>query len=135
MRSRTLVPSLLVIYWLGLIWGTHVPDVPMPAPHYNDKLLHFLAYAGLAFLLYWTWVTRRGLSLIGAAVSLLIAIGYGVIDEITQGWVPQRVADPKDWAADLLGATSGVLLFWCLACVWRSWRRGAWVLFVQKHSP
>jgi VanZ family protein len=38
---------------------------------------------------------------------LLVAAGYGILDELTQALVG-RSADIKDWFADLVGATAGI---------------------------
>lgn len=90
--------------------GTHVPTLPTGAPEISDKLLHYLAYGGLAFLLAadqavrGLWSLRRGFWLL---VALPI---YGALDELLQ--IPVgRTADIHDWFADLFGATCGLAAF------------------------
>jgi VanZ family protein len=76
----------------------------------NDKLLHFGAYAGLAFLLAAALATlrvRHGTLLL----PLTVAAAYGCVDELSQMAVPGRHAEVADWAADVFGAGAGVLTF------------------------
>lgn len=114
-RPRTAVRQIaaivLVVYWVGMFVGTHIP-LPTNAfpPNVSDKSLHLLAYAGLAFLLaVWRSLTRpvyrREL-----LILLAVAAGYGVLDELLQ--IPVgRHADIRDWAADLIGAAVGLSVF------------------------
>ena len=49
----------LVVYWLALIAATHYPSVRLPEQVPNsDKIVHFAAFGGLAFVC-WLFVTRR----------------------------------------------------------------------------
>ena len=95
-------------YWLALFIGTHIPRIPkaleMPG---SDKWQHFVAYAGLAFLLAaWrsfgkplTWKLALGVA--------AIVIGYGIVDELTQ--IPVgRDAEFNDWLADSVGTGIGL---------------------------
>ncbi len=79
---------------------------PLP----NDKLLHFLAFAGLTLLAmriahgraeYATWL-----------VSLLIA-GWAI--EVLQNWVPGRRFCWRDMAANAAGVSTAALLSWLVA--------------------
>jgi VanZ family protein len=112
--------SLALAYWLLLFVLTHVPIRPSSEPGKGslDKLWHVLAFAGLAFLLCLVGASRRwprgGLSL-----AVLAAIGaYGLLDELTQSWIPQRSADVRDWVADLLGAGLGLSAYSLVAVLW-----------------
>lgn len=108
-------------YWLVLFTGTHLPRITIPKlPHGNeDKYLHFIAFAGLSFLLAWAIPTRlesrwRNLRLAG-----LLAIFYGAMDELTQ--IPVgRTADWKDFLADVVGALFGLFCYAiCRDIYWR----------------
>jgi len=75
----------------------------------SDKLLHALAFAGFGVLLAWGF----GRALAGkprAAVRAAILTGCagGVLDEIHQIFVPGRLADPWDAAADILGVLAAI---------------------------
>ncbi|MCH5377122.1 MAG: VanZ family protein [Planctomycetes bacterium] len=105
-----LVTTTLVVYWILLLLGTHLPAPAVGDLRVSDKLLHFSAYAGLAFLLACTvsayrrphWSTYWWL----AAIVLL----YGAFDELSQLPIPGRNADILDWMADAAGTAVGLSL-------------------------
>jgi VanZ family protein len=69
-----------------------------------DKLVHFGAYAGLAFLSLLAFEGRRGM-----AVALsMIFLGAGI--EILQHFSPGRTPDIDDAIANTLGVLSGIAL-------------------------
>jgi len=76
----------------------------------SDKTAHVLAYAGLTLLVLratsgmrWSGVTARS-----ALTAWLVAVGYGVSDEVHQRFVPGRTAALDDLAADAIGAALAV---------------------------
>ena len=74
-----------------------------------DKLTHFVLYAVEAFLLYRavSWPGRTGF----AASRVLTVVGilavWGALDEAHQEWIPGRMMDSGDLAADVAGAAVG----------------------------
>lgn len=87
------------------------PNLQLPASiPYLDKGAHFLEYLGAGGLVY------RALRLSGRprpaclALALVLVAALGGIDELLQRGVPGRSCSLRDWIADLLGATTGVLL-------------------------
>jgi VanZ family protein len=117
--ARRVATFTLAIYWLALITATHWPlkflprDKPLLA---SDKLLHFSAYAGLAFLLSLVVYLRRrevasqlGLSLGAAFCVWLVVVASGLCDESTQPLVG-RDFEWYDWLADSVGALCGLAL-------------------------
>jgi VanZ family protein len=76
---------------------------------FKDKGLHFVEYAVLGFLVVHaglrTWPHHGVLR--AASVGVLIAVAWGVLDELHQAFVPQRQADAMDLAADVLGVLAG----------------------------
>jgi VanZ family protein len=54
-----LITVTLVVYWVLLILGTHLPATAVGAVPLPDKWLHFTAYTGLAFLLATTVTAYR----------------------------------------------------------------------------
>jgi VanZ family protein len=106
-------------YFLALVVGTHLPPPIVGVRiEQSDKLLHFGAYAGLAFLLAMAWETSTG-RLSGRHLRLLwVAIAViASLDEVTQLLV-RRDANVLDWIADILGAATGLVVF-------RAWQRWA----------
>lgn len=110
-RRFPIAAAILLCYWGTIFVGTHVPGSVLGEPKIWDKALHFIAYAGLAFLLacvygYRALPTRR------TYFGLLTLLGlYGVLDETSQLFVPGRSADPADWLADMLGAMAGLAIY------------------------
>ena len=88
-RSR-FVTLLLALYWIALAAGTHAPRLPTVSTPYGDKFAHYVAYAGLAFLLSWAWTTRRAFFPQGILFAFGVASVYGAIDELTQIPIPGR---------------------------------------------
>jgi VanZ family protein len=76
----------------------------------NDKTLHFVAYAGLAFLLAWSLPRRVG-PLPGLWVVAAVTVLYAILDEWTQGFVPRRSPDVADFLADMLGMSVGLISY------------------------
>ncbi|WP_417390850.1 VanZ family protein [Gimesia sp.] len=112
-RYQFVIRSGLILYWIILFTATHIPLKKGTIPQGTDVPLHFMAYAGLAFLLRWwlslKWdrLTLRRLILILVGVSL-----FGALDELLQGIpVLQREPSVKDWIADTTGALLGMILF------------------------
>ena len=103
--------AAVLVYWAAMLLGTHLPGPAVPSTPYSDKTLHFVAYAGLAFLLAWAWATRRRFLWGGPVFALLVAALYGGLDEITQTFIPGRFGDVLDWCYDALGAVTGVGAF------------------------
>ncbi len=107
---KQLALFLIVLYLTALLVGTHMPPGNLTSPGNLDKLLHFVAYAGLSFLVgvwlsameRWNWRT-----ILLAFLGLAVLAG---LDELTQPWAG-RIADWYDWHADLLGLMTGFSLW------------------------
>lgn len=92
--------------WLTMIFVLSAqPALPSP-PGVNDKQAHAFTYGVLAVLLLmglveWRWraVTRRVL-----LTAFLLAVAYGVSDELHQRFVPGRTPEVADIVADAVGA-------------------------------
>jgi VanZ family protein len=104
--------GLFAGYLLALFTGTHLPMEVVSLPgDQSDKLVHFAAYAGLAWLLAMAWESSTG-RLNGRHLwfAWLAIVGFAAIDEVTQLFV-HRDADPLDWLADAVGAAVGLWVF------------------------
>ena len=108
MRFASIV---LLAYWALIFVGTHLPSARMPHLHASDKLYHFVAFAGLSFLLCWAIPSSRvswGKILVVAAS---IGLSYAVLDELTQQFIPGRSCDIWDVAADAVGVLIGLVAY------------------------
>lgn len=96
-----LLPLSDVIAWItGL--------VHLPASSGMDKYVHITLFAGLTFLYRWSargpWTRRSTVGL------LLLALVFGAIIEVVQGWTGYRTAEWTDLACDGVGAAAGLVL-------------------------
>ena len=86
---------------LALILVTHLATAPLddlPQVPVNDKLGHFLAFYGLALLADFSFrATGYGLN------KALPLLGYGLLIEIIQHFIPYRDFSLPDLGADALG--------------------------------
>ncbi len=126
-HARLGLRILTVLYGVALFVGTHLPPRVARALTTDlsiwDKLVHFVAYAGLATLVTLSWGTMRSIRA-GDLVAIGIAlIALGAFDEWTQQ-LPgvNRNADVMDWVADILGVLCGLALAWG---IYRRWGRQA----------
>jgi VanZ family protein len=121
LRGVWLMTMLLVAIG-SLLPSDTAPIQALNALGINDKVMHFLAYALIAFLpAVHEGAIFTGVAAVGAA-ALGIALEYG------QLYSPGRAFEGADMAADALGASFGVLIAlplkpWCLNALRnRTWR-------------
>jgi len=113
-RRQKLIIISLLIYWPAIFVLAHVP-IPqlVRKAGVSDKIIHFIAYLALVFLLWFVISPDRKVSWRRAAVwwVLLVTVWYGVVDEVLQGFVAGRSCDVRDFFADLAGVATGLVLF------------------------
>ena len=115
------VGLVLAIYWAQLFVLTHIQLPPgLRVRAGMDKLVHFGAYTGLAFLVA-LWIvahtrdrpSRRWKYQVLAIAGLLV---WAVVDELLQ--IPvNRTADVYDCLADWLGVIAGFFGLGILQCL------------------
>jgi VanZ family protein len=116
-RQRSLAGWVPAAAWASVIfWLSSQPVLPSPG-NLNDKQAHALAYGVLASLCLmgltgWRWRRIAGASLLGA---FLMAVLYGISDEIHQAFVPGRSPEAADVAADAAGAAIALAAAWAWA--------------------
>lgn len=101
---RILARAAFVLAVLVVIVGSLTPAAEMPEIAVSDKIQHFAAYAGLAFLALVGW-PRQGP--FGWPVMSVVVAGPTI--EVLQHLVPGRSASVGDAAADIAGVVIGVL--------------------------
>ena len=112
LRSRVaqVLAAGSLAYTAVLVFLTHYPkpqellgeDLP------PDKMLHFLAYGVLGFLVTTAVVARGRWSWRAAAITGVALAAFAALDELTQPWFG-RAAEPLDWVWDLVGILAGVV--------------------------
>lgn len=103
----------LIIHWITIFILTSLPSDRLPSLEVGDKLNHFLAFFVLGFFLNLTlkYQTKfQSLKRNVLLITIIIAAGYGLLDELHQLLVPGRSAEVLDWVADFIGALTGSLL-------------------------
>ena len=93
---------------IAMLWPL---EAPPPAPEGSDKLVHFIAFAALAFPL-----ARTGR--FGLLPVFIGASAFGAIIELIQPSF-NRSAELSDWVADTLGVLIGI----CLGVAYRRVRQ------------
>ncbi len=100
MRKYLDIPLTLavtIVLTVAMLWPL---ESPPPAPEGSDKLVHFIAFAALAFPL-----ARTGR--FGLIPVLIGASAFGGLIELIQPTF-NRSADVNDWIADTLGVFIGI---------------------------
>ena len=114
MRARTKrwIAGGLAVIWMGVIFGlSELPGSAVPGRF--GWLGHLLAYAILASL-YLAALDPTLRAPRAAAVAVVLASVYGILDELHQLYVPGRSSDPVDWLVDTAGA---ILAVWLIVVV------------------
>jgi VanZ like family len=109
-RYRTLLHLFWAVWLAGVVCGSLISGNEMsslekvvPFLHY-DKLMHYGAYTGLAFLSVLAFERRRG---IAVALSMIL---LGAAIELGQHYSPGRTPDLDDAIANSIGVCSGIVL-------------------------
>jgi VanZ family protein len=107
-RALRWLPAIAYMGLITYLSSQTGKDLPQVWWMRFDKVLHAMEYGGLGFLVAfalgdvkraWLWATLFGL-------------GFGVLDEFHQSFVPGRQGnDPGDMTADLVGSFLGALSF------------------------
>jgi VanZ family protein len=103
---------------------------------FNDKLLHFLAYAVLSAMIFWGWSNKPFLPRLITTLTILGVLG--AFDELLQNFTNR---DPSfdDWLADMAGAILSLAAIASLMIVrwlWRTYQNGNWEqAFTQLIHP
>ncbi len=113
-----------VLYMLLIFGASSRADLPVPAG-ISDKSLHFWAYLllGILFLRAFQGRIFRTVRFRPALLAVLCTLGYGLLDEAHQYFVPGRFAEWGDVLADLLGALAAVIVAY-FGSWWTVARRG-----------
>lgn len=109
---RRLCTIALAGYWAALFVSTHMPMPDLgDLPKNSDKIMHFVAYAGLSFLIGLRWSFGRRLTMTLAARVFAVTFAYAIIDELLQT-IPalNRTGDVYDVLADCCGSLIGLSL-------------------------
>ncbi|MCE1188364.1 MAG: VanZ family protein [Ignavibacteria bacterium] len=119
---RSYIHIILFAYWTVLFIATTLPGSYVPPTGIGDKYEHFLAFAILAILVYFSLMQKTKWKLLTryTAVScFIVGTVYGAMDELHQLFVPGRYCDFYDWLADSIGTVIGILAATGLSYLYR----------------
>jgi VanZ family protein len=108
-KTRYFIP--VAVWAIIMMTVSSIPNLGPPPINFTfvDKIEHFIEYSILGFFLAFALVKTRPKPAL--LVAILICAGYGIIDEIHQLFIPGRFCDPFDALADILGASTGILIY------------------------
>jgi VanZ family protein len=107
-RTTWLLTALMIATAIFVESSRQTPNVGSALfENVVSVVAHLVLYCALSFCLANARGNRRTSALIGMA---LLAVGYGVSDELHQSFVAGRDADPFDVGLDAIGAAAGALL-------------------------
>jgi len=100
--------TLLAVLWALVIFaGASVQPPPGPCIlfEHEDKIIHFLEYAILTFLIYKAFIHAPKIRIARRSIAWSVAIGfcYGALLEMRQCWLPYRECSMADLAANWTG--------------------------------
>jgi VanZ family protein len=106
----TWLPAVLYAAAIFVVSSIHAP-IRRPSFPMNDKLIHMVQYAGLAWLWFraFSFGTRLDRKWI-VILTLSITAVLGGLDEWYQVLNPTRSSDSLDFLADMLGGTIALTL-------------------------
>src|SRR5262245_38957280 len=101
----------VILYMIGLLVGSSIPEVP-GNDTVADVSLHEIGYFGLTLLLIRALAKERwsGVTVPVVLVAFLIAMTYGTVLEWEQTFIPTRQADLRDLRANALGAFTAAVV-------------------------
>ncbi len=111
MPYRSFVKSIVVATAILLLSIGHFSELPGENVENADKIVHFIMYFSLAFVLGRDlYSVRQSLSASWWTVTVLLPSLFGVLMEAVQFFLPYRSASLFDMAANISGAAVGTAL-------------------------
>lgn len=110
-RLQALLLAILVCFWTAMFGGTHWPHLSLDGlPENFDKLLHWSANCGLAFLIAVWLSTWREIGFKELVGIFAVVMAYAIVDELSQ--IPVgRDCEFFDVVADWIGGLTGLAAF------------------------
>ncbi len=104
----------VVLYCAVIFFLSSLPNLPPLPGRSSDKIAHALLYSGLGFLAMRAFLGAFDApGYLAPLLATLLLVGlYGMSDEIHQLFVPHRVFDLRDLAADVVGGGLGAGSRW-----------------------
>jgi VanZ family protein len=113
---KKLIITILPLLYMALIWtlSSHPADAIVNTPFSFDALmkesLHLIEFAILYWLISFAFMAQGKWSEKASLFAAIVAILYGLTDEIHQSFVPSRSATVIDFVKDTIGVTVSYLI-------------------------
>ncbi len=111
MLKNVLIYSVTIVYTIsiGVLSLAHLTKVPELNTGFDDKIAHFVLYAGLCLFWFMSFHILKSKS--SLLLASLLSIVFGAVIEILQGVVSiYRTADVFDLVANCLGILTMALI-------------------------
>jgi VanZ family protein len=99
-QLRVMIATRLIlgVILMFISWQATIRNgISVPVAN-SDKVLHFLAFYTLSLLVDFAFPLRRF-----GAIKIITLIGYGLLIEVVQSFLPYRSADMADLLTDIVG--------------------------------
>ena len=104
---------IMILIFINSSMSVDLGEAEQLVPHI-DKILHFITWTILSFCLIFSFhsfiLDRKQRFTYRFLAVLLIAICYGLFDEVHQFFVPTRTMDFYDFLTDAIGSVTGGFL-------------------------
>ncbi|MGM0875076.1 MAG: VanZ family protein [Bacillota bacterium] len=113
---KKLIVTILPLLYMALIWtlSSHPADAFVNTPYSFDALLkeslHLIEFAILYWLIAFTFMAHNKWSKSTSLFAAIVAILYGLTDEIHQSFVPFRSATVIDFVKDTIGVVVSYMI-------------------------
>ena len=102
-----------ILYAAVIFTVSSIPSLTPPSlgTSWDDKVYHFIEYAGFGFFISRAFLYWKVTSVVGrrTLLTLLVGIGIGAVDELHQHLIRNRVPEFADWYADSAGVIVGAI--------------------------
>lgn len=113
---KKLIITILPFLYMALIWilSSHPADAIVNTPFSFDTLLkeslHLIEFAILYWLIGFAFIAHNKWSERASILAAMVAILYGLTDEIHQSFVPSRSATVIDFVKDTMGVVVSYII-------------------------
>lgn len=108
-NKKIFLIAFLILFWKFFIfWVLTVPEIPseIPAPIWGDKIIHFVLFAVLSFLVFSFFYLLNYSNIEALLISFSWSSIYSFFCEHVQSFLPYREASFYDFLASILGAAT-----------------------------
>lgn len=114
---KYIIPA--VVYMAAIFTVSSIPGVRPPrlGVSWDDKVYHFIEYAGLGYFLFRAFLYwgRTRLPRTRLILSIFLGAIIGAADEMYQVRIPNRAGQFDDWIVDAIAVSISAVIFYAVA--------------------